>query len=285
MRQYKRNIRVIIGEDDGEAVEIEGLFIRFEINKEADSKPNEGTIRIYNLNESTETQIRQRGVRVRLLAGYDGDFALVFDGDIRKVEKERHGVDRISVITIGGNVFRLTNAEFIRSYEGAVSLKTIVSDALPSFNLAQGAVDMLPDNVFLHDFAWSGRTYDLLDRVLRPQGIQWYETDGEINFSVNGATQDDLIYVINADTGMIGSPTIADNGLRVQTLLNPRLRITGRVRIESLVIDDAAAQNDVSARAGEYQGIYKITKILHTGDNRAGHYFSEAVVVPVGDNA
>ena len=281
MRLYKRSITVIVGEDDGTAVKVQNLFIEFEMNKESVSTPNEGTVRISNLNESTETQIRERGVRIRVTAGYDGDEALLFDGDIRKVEKERRGLDRVTVITLGGNVFKVSNAEFIKSYEGPVSLKTIVTDAVPSFNLTVGSLDEVPDNVFLNDFAWSGRTSDMLNRILQPNNIQWFETDGQIGFSKRRKARDTAIYIINSETGMVGSPTITDKGLRVKTLLNPRLRINGRVKIESDILGNSARSDDESARAGEYQGVYKINKIRHTGDNRKGMFQTEILVTPL----
>ena len=281
MRQYKRSITATIGEDDGTAVTIRNLYMEFELEKESTSKPNDGNLRIYNLNESTETQIRERGVRIRLTAGYDGNESLLFDGDIRKVEKEREALDRVTVIILGGNVNKLTNAEFIRSYEGAVSLRTIVSDAVPSFNLLVDGLDEIPDNVFLNDFVWSGRTGDMLNRILEPQGIQWYENDGAIGFSTRNRSTDPMIYDINARTGMVGSPTITDRGIQVKTLLNPRLRINGKVRITSDILVDPASSDDQSARASEYQGIYKINKIRHNGTNRKGRFQTEIVVTPL----
>ena len=122
MRIYKRKIRIVIGQEDGDALAIENLFIKIEIKKLISEKPNEGTVSIYNLALSSENQIREKGVRIRVFAGYDGETVLLHDGDIRRVDRAHIGLDRITIIELGGNVAKLSQAIFDKSYSGQVAV-------------------------------------------------------------------------------------------------------------------------------------------------------------------
>ena len=258
MRLYKRYIQVIIGNDDN-AISIDSLYITFEIKKAISAKPSEGTVSIYNLNDTSESKIQEAGERIRILAGYNGNADLLYDGDIRKIEKNKQKLDRILTVTIGGNVFKLTDAFFNKSYNGAISVSQIVQDAIPTFGLDAIGLEKIPAST-LNDFAFTGRTADLLDKILNPLDVQWFEDDGFINFSVRGESTE-TIFVLKPGTGLVDSPGITDEGIKFKALLNGRIKINGRVKIESRLV----------------KGVYKITQLVYRGDNRDGEFLVECL--------
>lgn len=260
MRIYKRIIRVVIGEDDGSAISIDSLYIQIEVKKIVSGKPNEGEVRIYNLAASTEDRIREKGVRIRIFAGYDNQPVLIHDGDIRRVDRDRTNVDRITTITIGGNVAKLSQAIFNQSYSGQVQVKQIVKDSIPSFGIDAVNLDQIPDDAFLYDFSFTGKTGDLLDKILDPIKVQWYENDNFIKFSFRGKGLDPIV-LLSKDTGLIGSASVTDKGIKFRSVLNGRITIGDRVKIESDLVN----------------GIYKVIQTLHKGDNREGEFITEGV--------
>lgn len=276
MRLYKRNVEVVIG-DQSEARRIKGLMASFEVTKTSTSKPSDGWIKIYNLNESTETQLDERGKRIQIFAGYEGDLSLLFDGDVRKVERDRQELDRIFTVTLGGNVKKTTSAEFIKSYSGSVKVRDIVRDAVPTFNLDLGDVNVIPQDAVLKDFVWSGRTADALNRILEPLKISWYEDDGAINFSLRGAVRDEYAHLISAKTGLIGTPSVTDDGIKLVSLLNPKIRLDSKIQIQSSTLERAAQGDDKNMSAAARDGFYKVVKLVHRGDNRIGEYATEII--------
>jgi len=262
-RLYKRNVEVIIGPDDGTALSIKDLFIEFEITKRISSKPSEGVVRIYNLSDSSENKIRDIGTRIRFLAGYDGVYDLIYDGDIRKIDKDNPHPDKTTTITLGGNLFKLTDAIFNQSYSGAVPVRQVVEDAVPSFGVDAVGFDRIPD-ANLNDFSFTGRTSDLLDQILKPLDIQWYEDNGFVKFSNKGQTTG-TVFVLRPGSGLVGSPSVTADGVKFVFLLNGKIRPNVPVKIESEKVN----------------GIYKSTQILYAGDNRAGDYFGEGLGVEI----
>ena len=258
-RRFLRNVRVIIG-DQAEALRIEDLLIRFRIRRESTDTPADGYVEVLNLTTASEQRIRQRGERVRLEAGYGGEYALLFDGDVRRVERIRGDVDRGVKIHVGGNVTKQRAAIFNRTYEGTVAVSTIFLDAAQTIGLDVGPLDLIPSDAQLTDFAFQGPTRVLLYLLLHPHGLRYYEDDGVIRITKRGESTDDRPdgVLVNENTGMIGTPTVTDDGVRVRTLIDPRLRLDTRMRVESELVDAGAR--------------WKIVGVTHQGDNREGAF-------------
>lgn len=261
MKLYKRIIRIVIGQEDSTAISIDKLYIQIEIKKNISGKPNDGFVKIYNLAENTENQIRDKGVRIRVFAGHDDRPVLIHDGDIRRVDRDpKPGVDRITIINLGGNVVKLSQAFFNKSYSGQVSVKQIVLDAIPTFNIDATDTDQIPDDAFLYDYSFTGKTGDLLDKILNPIGVQWFESDNFIKFSSNKKALENVV-LLAKNTGLIGSASITDKGANFKSVLNGRIVLNERVKIESILVN----------------GVIKVIELMHKGDNRDGEFITEGI--------
>lgn len=259
---YNRIVRVVVGQEDNTALSIDSLFIKFEIKKLISGKPNEGFVSIYNLSSISENRIKEKGIRVRLLAGYDNSPILIHDGDIRRVSRDPGLTDRITTISLGGNMFKLSQAIFDKSYSGQISVKQVVVDAVPSFGIDPIDLEQIPDNAFLYDYSFTGKTADMLDEILRPIGVQWFEDDNFIKFSSKGNALEDVV-LLNKDTGLVGHPSVTDKGIKFRSTLNGRIKMNNRVRIES----------------SNVTGVFKVGQVFHKGDNREGKFETEGIGV------
>lgn len=264
---FKRIINIVIGNGEGTALSIgtserNSTYIQIEIMKNLSGKPNEGIVRMFNLSDSTENQIRETGKRIRVFAGHNGSPVLIHDGDIRRVDRDpdENSLNRITSVSLGGNLVKLSQSIFNKSYSGQVSVKQIVQDAIPTFGLELSDINQIPDNEFLNDYSFTGKTSDLLDEILNPIQIQWFENDNFIKFSAREKALESVV-LLNSKTGLIGSPSITDKGAKFTSVLNGRITLNNQIKIESDLIN----------------GVYKITDILHSGDNRTGNFTTEGI--------
>ena len=271
MKLYKRIIRVVVGQDNGSAVEIEKLYMQIEIKKNLSAKPNEGFVKIYNLMKDTEARIKNKATRIRVFAGHNNEPILLHDGDIRRIESNTEGQNRVMTITLGGHILKLSQAFFDRAYAGQITVKQIVQDAVPSFGLEQSDIDQIPEDAFLYDFSFTGKTSVLLDKILNPLKIQWFENDNFISFSARGKTLKSVVE-LSKYSGMINSPaitydskTLKSTGVTFKSVLNGRIILDNRIKIESITVT----------------GIYKISQITHRGDNREGEFVTDGVGVEI----
>lgn len=278
MPRYLRTIIVTVGDDDQPLIAVRDLFVKFRIERDSSPEPAKGYVKIYNLLPENENRIRGRGTRVKLEVGYKDDVSTLFEGDIRRVERQRESLDRVSTIHVGGHMLRRRQANFFRSYEGEVAIRDIFRDAANTLDLALGPLDPIPLGITEEDWTWNSTSIEAMTSLLEPHGLRWYEEDGVIRISRWNESQDDRIdgILISERTGMIGTPGITTgdtnsdrnkNGIIVRTLLDPRIRLDARVRVESRILDEITA--------------YKVASLVHHGDNRKGDFETELEGKPI----
>ena len=284
--QFLREVRVQVG-DAAERLTVEDLLIRFRVQKYANGTPAEGEIDIYNLADASETRVQERGKAVVLFAGYDGRLEEVFRGDVRRVERFREKYDRITRIHVGGAVQNRTVAIFRRAYEGETAVRTIVQDAVAELGLDIGPLTLIPADATKTNFRYNGGSISLLlDRLLEPYGVSWYEEDGTVRFTRLQASADDRPdgVTISENTGLIGTPTRTDDGIRFKTLLDHRLKLDTVVTVQAFaaVLRAGSGGGGTNERAAELEGArWKVVEVVHGGDNREGEFYTQVEGRPV----
>ena len=92
MNTYKNNFEVKIKlEVAGADLTIEDADVSFECEKDRESDFNKATINIYNLSDSTYQRLKDKSnyVRVYLDCLYSDGYQLIFQGNLRQLEKRR----------------------------------------------------------------------------------------------------------------------------------------------------------------------------------------------------
>ncbi len=100
---FKRKARLSVGPPGGELIEFSSdLKLTFNISKTIDAEPNKASIKIYNLNATSRSQIEQKGNVVKLELKYDiSPFEIVYNGEIRFTQTKQENADRATFIESG----------------------------------------------------------------------------------------------------------------------------------------------------------------------------------------
>lgn len=276
--RFLREINVAVGDSAEDFIFVKDLFVKFSIHQEATSSPPKGNIEIYNLTSESETRIREKGKRVRLWAGYKGqDLHLFFDGSLRRVEREKRRQERITNIHIGGKDQKNVQGKGITlSLRGPISVRTVIQKVVEQMEpLELGSLDTIPANAtYKFNLSFSGPSNAFLDNFLKPFKLEWYEENGTIKFSeIKKADPIGLsrgITTISEGTGMVGTPAITENGIKVRTLLDHRMKLGSVVRVKSIVLGEKRLDSP-----------YKVTIVEHYGDNWGGQFFTDMEMVPI----
>lgn len=259
MASFIRVIRVRVGR-----LETTNHYVTFSIRRRSDDTQANGAIRIYNLSKTNEERISERGLPVVLFAGYErpqSDITEIFRGDVVRFERQRIGNDRISVVHVGNEVLRQNTVVLNRTFRGPTSVRQIVRDLVRELGLPHGPIDDIPDITRFEDFPANGPVIDSLRTILKDANVRFYIDGGVVYFTSPGRPTRGprLRFVISQESGMVGTPTVTDDGIRIRTLLDHRIYLGATVRVVSL---------------GESVGEYKVVEIEHSGDNRQGEFIS-----------
>lgn len=245
------------------------LKIAFEVSKGIESSQNTATISIWNLNEGHRNSVGKELDDIMLEAGYTppgggSNVGIIFKGQIRDVEHRRDGADIITEISCGDGDKAFRRATISKTFPKGTPVKEVVEELYQQ--LEKEGIDRgewkfpedMPD--YKRPYSMCGSCTRELDTIGRGRGFYWSSQNGVMEIIPADGFVGGIV-LITPRTGMVGTPTLTDNGVKVSALLNPEVRPGRRVRIESETLE-------MNAEGGEY----RVSQCTYSGDNRDGDF-------------
>lgn len=265
MKQFGRQFRLEIGsKTDG--TQVSALRVAFEITKSIDAKPNPGKIDIWNLSRQNMNRILTGEWNlIKLWVGYD-TLRVLYAGDIIKKTVKRDGLDFIVSTECGdGHVDYQQSLVLTTLAAGSSEQDAFDAAAKAMRNTRPGAIDLPNRRTLPRSRVLAGNARDVLGRLAVNNDADWSVQDGELIMVPANKVLPDEAVLLSQDTGMIGSPQATDNGLELECLCNPALKIGGLVRVQSIL--------------DYFNGDYKIVHLQHQGDAIGGDWVTKLTVV------
>lgn len=300
VQQYIRKASLIVGGDDGNAIDLSALRFAFSIRRGDIQTPNSADIRVYNVAPQTAERIRQilptpEFTRVVIQAGYEGNYGVIFDGQIKQVRRGRESqLD---------TYLDITAADGDSAYNFAVSAVSLAAGSTPNdhvaavlegmakFGVSQGYMPQLEGNPLPRGKVIFGMSRDELRKVAKTTSTSWSIQDGKVNFIPLTAYMPGDVPVITAATGMVGLPEQTQDGIKIKCLLNPNLKIGTQVKLDNASIQryrynlsiNQQAQNAMSEQSNKINddGFYYVMIADHQGDTRGNAWFTELTCLAV----
>lgn len=292
--QYFRKVSLILG-NDREAIDLSNLRFKFQVRRGDIQTPNSVDIRVYNVSDQTLNQVQKEFKRVVLQAGYDGNFGVIFQGNVKQLRKGRESaVD---------SYLDLTAADGDSAYHFAVVNRSLSAGSTPLDQFKASLTAMAGHGVV------GASTAELHERTL-PRGKTMFGMARDFMRSLAGSTQTDWSIqdeqltlipasaylpgeaaVLTAATGMVGFPEQTQDGIKVRCLLNPNLKIGTRVKIDNQSIlrfkfglSLGAFKNNMFVPSVQNDGFYRIIFAEHAGDTRGQEWYTSLTCVGVNSN-
>jgi hypothetical protein len=274
MLQYLRKVRASFNGGliiNPGPVSIHEIKIEFSISKGISSSPNSAEIKLYNLAETTRNGMGKEFDAITLEAGYmppgeTGNVGIIFKGAVRDVEHKREGTNIITTIACGDGDAAFRRATISKSYPSGTPVKDVIDDIakqMEAKGLSRGEFkypEALEGKTFKRPYAACGSCVRELDTIGRGNGFYWSSQNETLELVPSDGFVG-TVALITPETGMIGTPAITDNGVRVSALLNPEIRPNRRVQIKSQTLEMNAAD-----------GMYRVSECTYSGDNYTGEF-------------
>ena len=259
----QRKIEVLCG---GRRFELEqpenaGYHIEFNVPFNEKAEPDIAEIIIYNLSPATR-EIFAEGERIIVNAGYGSDVGTIFAGKVVATLNRMNGPDILTIIEAGDGASEYKNAYVSASFIPGTNASTIISRLLQGFGLSAGRVVLKNDIIYSNGKSVQGGLLAELKKIVADCESKIYTNNGLIYILPVGQGQEQ-VFVLNSASGLVDSPIINKDeeydGYMVQMLLNPKVTIDSKVRIESKFVN----------------GLYRVVKGRHIGEE----FITEVVVV------
>lgn len=247
----------------GNATELEGMRIRFEVQKHLAKEPNKAVIKVHNLADFTRSEIEKGEMAIRLHAGYEGNLRLVFYGDLRRAQSQREGTDIVTTMLVADGAQAFKHARMNKSYKPPTKLIRVLEDMAKSMDL------VLPRELVTKPelqqtistgVSAQGATRDVMTSVLAEFGYGWSIQNGILQILRDEDLRPGEAFLIDAEAGLVNTPerTIPEKEggkaeVKFDVYLYPELQPGAKVKLASEFINLEM----------------KLTDVTHNGDNDA----------------
>lgn len=246
-----------------------GLSISFKIKHSLKRDGNKAEFKLYNLNETHRAEFQtNKDVKVTFEAGYSENIDQIFKGDIITSIPSKEGVDFITTMQAGDGQNQLRRSKISESWKKGTPLDKVLKTMAKKMGVGLGnAFEKISQGdirgsltELASGFSVAGTTADEMTKMARSMGYEWSIQGGQLQFLEIGKDLGNTAIVLNAASGMIGSPEPGKKGIvNVKSLLQGKLIPGKKVLIESVGIN----------------GLYRIQTVEHSGDSKGGDWFSQ----------
>lgn len=256
MDKFGRTYRLLIEKKDGTVITVEPPFtVEFDIHRNSLSSANVGKIRIYNLAPDNRNQIRKNQYdyqdqrTITFYAGYGKNMPLAFTGSITQAWSVREGNNMVTQIESFDGGFAYINALTNTSFPNGVP-KTSIIDSLVK-NLPGVKVGAIGDyqGQITRGSAYSGSTPDLLVEIT---GGGFFIDNGKANCLNDNECLESDIPLINAQSGLLGTPVLEQQYINFEMLFEPGLKVAQLIQL-------------VSETESLFSGTHKVLSLQHRG--------------------
>lgn len=256
----------------------EGNKISFQVEKQISTEPNVAFVELYNLADSTRSNINYKqsllslefGNKIEVIAGYRGQEKRIFSGVIVFANSPRQSNTFVTRINARNIFYELTAKKISRTVsknqrkdDFVISVlkdigATIQSDSIKTIR------DKLQGAKFADSTLFFGTAQNIINEISENliDRIDIYFDDIGVNFNPLGVPLDIPTIEYSKNNGLLETPEITETGVDFKVALDPNLRINSPIKLDSETI-----------RAINPGGKYVVKKVIHVGTNRADDVF------------
>lgn len=285
--QFNRAISLIVFGPDLDGLDLSELRIKFSVKRSDTMTPNTADIRIYNLEEKTAIRIRDEFKDVILQAGYEGNYGVIFKGNIKQVILGRESATDTFIDIVAGDGDHAYNFAVVNQTLAAGATQrdqvNAASVSMAGKGVTEGNIGDFPAQQLPRGKVMYGNARTYLKNVADNTDKAWSIQDSKLTFIPKKSYLPGEVVVITSKTGMIGTPQQTNEGVNVKCLLNPNIRIGTRLQIDNrsierfkinLAVPNSPANIPAPLTA---DGVYYVLVIEHQGDTRGVDWYSSMI--------
>jgi hypothetical protein len=250
---FKRKIRVVVN-----TIEITDLAMTFTVKKSLKPEPNTADLTIHNLNPDHRSALEQlKTATVLIEAGYEEGTSTLFVGDLRTAVSVDEGPNIITKLSSGDGEKAVKQARVkVSLKKGAANPAKVLESVAKSLGVQEGnlsqALGKLSglSNCFSEGAVISGSAFKEMNAVCKSLGLTWSIQDGKLQILSLRTALEGVAIKLSPSTGLIGSPTVDNDGVLSAVMLLAPDVFPGR----KLVLDSKRLQGQYRIETCEYQG-------------------------------
>lgn len=251
-----------------------GLRVAFSVKKSRTKEPNTLTLSVIGLSADSRAKIESsKGKPIILSAGYEGNEALIFSGDVRFASTTREGSQVITKIEAGDGEAAYGFSPVKISAGKNASVADVIGSVADALGVKRGNLASMTGNLvkatFARGFSSNGQASKVLDDLLGTHGMTYSIQNGQLQIMKGVQPADPGAVLLTKDTGMIGSPEEQTPDKKTKIAV---------VKVKSYLMPQLKPGGVVEIRAEKVRGQFLINKVSHDGDTHGPTWYTTAEV-------
>ncbi|OBW92975.1 phage protein [Gallibacterium salpingitidis] len=290
--RFLRSYKLVIGkkgQKNGIVIE-PPLRIEFDIEKDCESKPNENSIKIYNLAPTTRKAIEQPDMRCMLYAGYEQEGnTLLCSGDIATAYSYHDHAEWITELYVLDGLVEIRDTAVSLGYQSGVTSTQIANDIAAKMGVTLVGADNLRSRRWENGFSFYGAARQALDKIVASTGLEWSIQNGELQIVNRKGVTKRSGYVLAKDSGLIGFPERTREAARSKKQDTPSKKQDEKFafdrqardgwNVKSLLLAMVNPCDKIKLESQTVTNWFRVEKIKHSGDSHSGDWLSELHLV------
>lgn len=240
----------------------DSLRFEFQIKTPKSNKPTTAEITVYNPSKKTVDAILTMGKKADVIldAGYQDLHHVIHRASVTQMLQRRSGPDRMLIITTGDGAREMASVKAQISQAGKVDPNKIIAQLAGKLGTAVGEIKTMVTDGIKNGFSFEGLAKDALTKLTNSMGADWYVQNNTLHVLPKGGYLSTTAYVLNENTGLIGTPSITEDGYKFECLLIPDICKGRRVILDSEFIKATcvAQRVDITGDTGP-SGAWKLS--------------------------
>lgn len=297
-QQYLRSCQLLVYGTNITGLDLSNLRIKFSVKHSDSQSPNSADIRVYNVSQRTALSMLinlspPTGIgittpgRVILQAGYQANFGVIFQGNIKQIILGRESATDTFVDIVAGDGHLAYNYAIVNTTLAAGSqpmdqINAAVTSTQP-YGVGLGYTGNFQNVKLPRGKVMYGNAKNYLRAVSQSQGQTWSIQGEKITFIPKTSYLPGTAIVLTSKTGLIGTPQQTNEGVNVKCLINPNIQVGGRINIAETTIQDFkinVSQPNSAANIAPpltQDGTYYNLVVEHMGDTRGVDWYTNIV--------
>lgn len=308
--QYLRVCTLIAYGTNLNGLDLSNLRIKFSVKHSDSQSPNTADIRVYNVSDETALSMLinlspPSGIststpgRVVLQAGYQSNFGVIFQGNIKQIILGRESATDTFVDIVAGDGHLAYNYAIVNTTVAAGSTPTAqinaATTATAKYGVSLGYVgnaDTINSVKLPRGKVMYGNAKNYLRSVSQNVGQTWSIQNEKVTFVPKKSYLPGVAVVLTSKTGLIGTPQQTNEGVNVKCLINPMIKVGGRINIAEATVQDFKINLSVPNSPANIappltqDGTYYVLVTEQTGDTRGVEWYTSilGITCPISSN-
>lgn len=287
--QYIRKVTLLVSDAQGGTLDLSELRIKFAVKQSTAQTPNAAEIRVYNLSQQVADVVKSQFKRVILQGGYNSNFGEIFVGNIKQVIIGRESATDTFIDIIAGDGELAYNHAVVvntiaKGSDQNAQIQACIQATTPLGVTGGGNSTVQTSQKLPRGKVMFGNARNYLRQVAKSTNCTWSVQNEQVQFVKTSGYLPGVAVLLTAATGMIGTPQQTTQGVNVKCLLNPFIRINGRIQLDNKTVQQIKV--DLTLRPGSAtntapplpsNGVYVVIAAEHNGDSRGIEWYTNMI--------